>query len=318
MADTKVYVIRDPLARSPDETPGKPPRAEGPLRDPARAASLSLFLWGGGQLYNGQRVIAGWLVLLQVLLVGSLIVAGIYWPRPAGWLDLHFRLDTTGPALAALCFLWGAVGWVWGTFHAYRVADRRSREPFAGKEREGKAALCSLVVSGWGQYLNGQPGKGATFQALVLLEGLAWLTLLAVYSGFENLQRPENREVAEAALLGAATALPLLAFARMLSAYDAFKVARYPGLRRSIFIQMKFAWTRYRTGMRRQLPSAKRRIRALVLILLLVAADLLAIFYGPRSFYVDQAAWLARHLRGKGMTQAPALLDVLRERLEQH
>jgi len=316
MADTKVFVIGDSLA----ETPQKLPAAAGaaPLRDPARAASFSVFLWGGGQLYNGQRAIASWLVLLQVLLAGSLVVGGIYWPHPAGWLDLYFRLDTTGPALVALFFLWGAVGWVWGTFQAYREAERRGREPFTGKEREGMAAFCSFVVPGWGQYMNGQPGKGATFQALALLEGLAFLTLLAVYTGFESLQRPENREMADAALLGAATALPLLALARMLSAYDAFKVARYPGLRRSIFIRMKFSWTRYRTGMARQLPSAKQRIRALVLILLLVLADLAAIFYSPRSFYVNQAASLARHLRGKGMTQTPALLDVLRERLEQH
>ncbi|MCI0370506.1 MAG: hypothetical protein L0214_03785 [candidate division NC10 bacterium] len=315
MADTKVYVIGDPLA----EIPQKPPGAAGaaPLRDPARAASFSLFLWGGGQLYNGQRAIADWLLLLQILLAGSLIVGGIYWPLPASWLDLHFRFDTTAPALVTLFFLWGAVGWVWGTYHAYRAVDRCSREPFAGKEREGMAALCSFAVPGWGQYLNGQPRKGAAFQALVLLEELAWLTLLAVHSGFESLQRPENRAVAETALLWAAAALPLLAFARVLSAYDAFKVARYPGLRRNPWLRMKFAWTRYRTGMASQLPGAKRRIRALVLIVLLVLADLLAIFYGPRSFYTDQAAWLARHLRGKGMAQVPALLDAFRNRLEQ-
>ncbi|HEU5393588.1 MAG TPA: hypothetical protein VFV36_02195, partial [Candidatus Methylomirabilis sp.] len=163
--------------------------------------------------------------------------------------------------------------------------------------------------------LNGQPRKGAAFQALVLLEGLAWLTLLAAYSGFESLQRPENRAVLERALLGAAAAIPLLGLARVLTAYDAFKVARYPGLRRNPWLRMKFAWTRYRTGMARQLPSAKRRIRALVLILLLVAADLVAIFYSPRSFYVGQAAWLAQHLRNKGMVQVPALLDAFRERL---
>lgn len=314
MADTRVYVLGDSL-----ETPQKPPGAGvgEPLRDPARAASLSLLLWGGGQLYNGQRAIANWLFLLQILNFGSLIVGGIYWPRLAWWLDLHFRFDTTGPALVTLFFLWGAAGWIWGTLQAYQEADRRGQERFAGKEREGIAALYSLAVPGWGQYLNGQPRKGAAFQALVLLEGLTCLTLLAAYSGFESLQRPENRAVLEKALLGAAAALPLLAFAHVLSAYDAFKVARYPGLRQNPWLRMKFAWTRYRTGMGRQLPGAKRRLRALVLILLLVVADLLAIFYSPRSFYVNQAAWLALHLRGKGMVQVPALLDAFRDRIAQ-
>jgi hypothetical protein len=313
MANTQVYVLGDSL-----ETPRKPPGvgAGAPLRDAARAASLSLFLWGGGQLYNGQRAIADWLLLLQVLFFGVIAVGAIFWSRLAGWLDWYFRLDTTGPAVLALLFVWGAAGWIWGALQAYREADRRSPERFAGKEREGSAALCSLAVPGWGQYLNGQPRKGATFQALVLLEGLAWLTLLAAYSGFESLQRPENRAVVEQALLWAAAAVPLLAFAHVLSAYDALKVARYPGLRQGPWLRMKFAWTRYRTGTARQLPSAKRRIRALVLILLLVTADVVAIFYSPRSFYANQAAWLARHLRGKGMVQVPALLDTLRDRIE--
>lgn len=286
-------------------------------RDPARAASLSLFLWGGGQLYNGQRAIADWLLLLQVLFFGAVAVGGIFWSRLARWLDWYFRFDTTVPGLLTLLFLWGAAGWVGGAFQAYRKADSRGPVPFTGKERDAIAALCSLAIPGWGQYLNGQPRKGAAFQALALLEGLAWLTLLAVYAGFESLRRPENRAVLEGGLLAAAAALPLLAFTHVVSAYDAFKVARYPGLRRNLFTRMQFAWTRYRIGAPRQLPSTKRRIRALVLILLLVLADLVAIFYSPRSFYADQAAWVAHHLRGKGMVRVPALLDTFRERLAQ-
>lgn len=311
MADTRVFVLGDSL----ETPPQKLPQAIGPLRDPARAATLSLFLWGGGQLYNGQRTTANWLFLLQIVFFGVIAAAATSWSRVAWVLDLNFRFDTTVPALLALLFLWGAGGWVWGTLQAYREADRRLLEPFTGKEREASAALSSLAVPGWGQYLNGQPRKGAAFQTLVLLEGLAWLTLLAAYSGFESLQRPENRAVLEKALLWAAAAIPLLGLARVLTAYDAFKVARYPGLRRSLWLRMQFAWTRYRTGMARQLPSAKRRIRALVLILLLVAADIVAIFYSPRSFYVGQAAWLAQHLRNKGMVEIPALLDALRDRL---
>lgn len=307
----KVYVIGDSL-----ETPQQKRGEDGrPQRDPARSASLSLLLWGGGHLYNGRRAAADWLFLLQILLLGLLIVGGLNWRHLIGWLDLHFRLDRTGPALLLLLFVWGASGWVGGTFQAYREADSRGSEPFAGKEREGIAALCSLAVPGWGQYLNGQPRKGAAFQALALLEVLAWLTLFAVYSGFESLRRPENRAALEGGFLAAAAALPLLAFAHVLSAYDAFKVARYPGLRRGMFTRMQFAWNRYRIGAPRQLPSAKRRIRALVLILLLVLADLVAIFYSPRSFYANQAAWVAGHLRGKGMVRAPALLDAFRERL---
>ena len=313
MPDTKVYVLGSSL-ESPQ---GKASEAGRPQRDPARAASLSIFLWGGGQLYNGQRAGANWLFLLQVLLLGLLIVGGLNWRHLAGWLDLYFRLDRTGPVILFLLFLGGATGWIGGTFQAYREADRRDTVRFSGKEREGIAALASLAIPGWGQYLNGQPRKGAAFQTLALLEGLAWLTLLGAYTGFESLQRPENRAVFEGGLLAATAALPLLLFAHVVSAYDALKVARYPGLRRNMFTRMQFAWTRYRTGVSRQVPSAKRRIRALVLILLLVLADLVAIFYSPRSFYADQAAWVARHLRAKGMIRAPALLDALRQGLAQ-
>jgi len=309
----KVFVLDDSFESPP--RPHKPAEEAAPeVKSPARAASLSLVLWGGGDFYNGQRARGRWLLLLQILSLGVLIGAGLSWPHLIGWLDRYFRFETTVPALLILLFMWGMAGWVWGTFRAYREADR-GREPFAGKEQEGIAALCSCAVPGWGQYLNGQPRKGAMFQTLFFLEGFAWITLLAAYTGFESLQRPENRAVLETVLLGAAAALPLLTFPRVLSAYDAFKVARYPGLRQSPWLRMKFAWTRYRTGVARQLPGAKRRIRALVLILLLVLADLLAIFYSPRSFYVSQAAWLGRHLRGKGMVQVPAFLDALRDRI---
>ena len=309
----KVFVLDDSFESPP--RPHKPAEEAAPeAKNPARAASLSLFLWGGGHFYNGQRARGRWLLILQLLYVALLIGAGISWPHLVVWLDQYLLFERTVPALLILLFTWGMAGWVWGTYHAYREADR-GREPFAGKEQEGIAALCSCAVPGWGQYLNGQPLKGATFQTLFFLEGLAWITLLAAYTGFERLQRPENRAFLETVLLGAAAALPLLTFPRVLSAYDAFKVARYPGLRASLGHRVKFSLTRSRTGAGRGLPSMQRRIRALALILLLVAADLLAIFFSPRSFYAGQAASLAHHLRGKGMVQIPALLDTFRDRL---
>lgn len=312
----KVFVLDDSL-----ETPPRPHRPHEPAeeaapetKNPARAATLSLFLWGGGDFYNGRRARGQWLLILQILYVGLLVGAGIFWPTPIRWLDRYFRFETTVPAFILLLFVWGMAGWVWGTLHAYREADR-GREPFAGRGEEGIAALCSCAVPGWGQYLNGQPRKGAIFQALFLLEGIAWITLLAAYTEFETLQRPENRAFLETLLLGAAAALPLPTFARLLSTYDAFRVARYPGLRQPLWHRMKFALTRDRTRAGWWIPSLKRWIQALVLILLLVAADFLASFFDWRAFYAGQAASLAHHLRGKGMVEIPAALSTFRDLL---
>jgi TM2 domain-containing membrane protein YozV len=313
----KVFVLEDSPFESLPPRPHKPVEEEEAApggKNPAWAASLSLFLWGGGDFYNGQRARGRWLLLLQILYLGVLIGAGLSWPLPIRWLDRYFRFGTTVPALLILLVTWGMAGWVWGTFHAYREADR-GREPFAGREQEGIAALCSCAVPGWGQYLNGQPLKGAIFQTLLFLEVLAWITLVAAYTGFETLRRPENRAFLETVLLVAAAALPLLTLPRVLSAYDAFRVARYPGLRQPPWHRAKFALTRYWTGTGRGLPSMRRCIQALVLILLLVGADFLHSFLNPRTFYASQAASLAHHLRGKGMVQIPALLNTFRDRL---
>ena len=304
----KVFVLDDSFESPPRSHKPAEEEAAPEAKNPARAASLSLFLWGGGDFYNGQRARGRWLLVLQILYAGFFIGAGLSWPDLIGWLDRYFRFETTVPALLILLVTWGMVGWVWGAFHAYREADR-GREPFAGKEREGIAALCSWAVPGWGQYLNGQRLKGAIFHALFFLEGLAWITLLAAYTGFETLRRPENRAFLETVLLGAAAALPLPTFGRLLSAYDAFMVARYPGLRQPLWHRMKFALSHPR------FPSLKRWIQALVLILLLVAADFLTSFISPRAFFARQATSLAHHLRGKGMIQIPALLNTFRDRL---
>jgi TM2 domain-containing membrane protein YozV len=192
---------------------------------PPKAASLSLFFWGTGQMYNEQRAL-GWLLLLtQVLAVAGHWCMAMIWPSLREMVDflgmneLNLMLTVAGLDLLIIAIMLSNV------YHAYEVAGARDGE-FDGLEIPFLSGVASLVVPGWGQILNAQPGKAITFLFSVcvgfataaLLMLTPFLSLLATIDPDGTLRHKVN--LGGMGIVGAAATLWAL------SVYDAVLVAR--------------------------------------------------------------------------------------------
>jgi len=204
-------------------------RRSGAFRMNARAfiaSTLSLFVWGAGQAYNGQLKLGLLLFLTEVLaVVGHWSVAKL-WPvlKEMGYLFAVSEWEIF-VSLAVVDFLMIFL-LLYNVAQAYHQAEMETG-PFEGFRRPVLSALASLVVPGWGQLLNAQLGK-ALFFLFCLLGGIYVATLLAV-SPFLHFAAglDLNALTARPVPLAGVGVLFLGAVAWILSVYDAFLVAKY-------------------------------------------------------------------------------------------
>jgi TM2 domain-containing membrane protein YozV len=227
-----VAVVRAAKAeksREPEETVVERTPARGTRRasrSPAAAGTLSLFVWGLGQLYNGDVRLA-MLFLLGELLVGAFHYLLIMtWDRLRTFAHLFFISEWEMLLYASsidFCLIFFMIYNVW---QAYREAEARGG-CFSGLHSPLVAGAASLLIPGWGQMLNGQVGKAVVFLFSFLLQ----IYLLALYlmSPFYRLVAdldPEKLVLKKAIWVGMA-ALFATALSWLLSIYDAVLVARY-------------------------------------------------------------------------------------------
>ncbi len=217
-------------SRDADETVAErtpPPRGSRSRQGhPAAAGSLSLFVWGLGQLYNGDTRLALFFLLCeaQVLAFHYLVIRT--WGHILTFAHTFFVSEWELMLYASsidFCLIFFMIYNVW---QAYRAAEARGAQ-FSGLHRPLVAGVASLFVPGWGQMLNGQMGKAIIFLFSFLLQ--AYLLALFLLSPFvKDLAGidPQQIVLRRAIQLGMAI-LFVTALSWILSAYDAFLVARY-------------------------------------------------------------------------------------------
>ncbi len=206
-------------------------RRRDSLRTNARAfiaSTLSLFVWGAGQAYNGQLKLGLLLFLTEVLaVVGHWSVAKL-WPslKELGHIFAVSEQEIF-ISLAIVDFLMVFL-LLYNVAQAYHQAEIDAG-PFEGFRQPVLSALASLVVPGWGQLLNAQIGK-ALFFLFCLLAGIYVATLAAVSPFLRFAPGADlNPLTARPAVLAGMGVLFLGVVAWILSVYDAFLVARYRG-----------------------------------------------------------------------------------------
>ena len=79
------------------------------------------------------------------------LLSGYGIPLTKAFLSLEFLL------LSVLVF------WIYNAVDAYRATARARRVPFRGIENKALPALASLLIPGWGQFMNGHPRKEPCF-----------------------------------------------------------------------------------------------------------------------------------------------------------
>lgn len=224
----KIWVIKDPdeylkPCRKQQITKEAPAPAE---RDPALAYTLSLLFWGSGQLYNGQR--AKGLSYIALAVYGNAFALLIFMFQKEVPSYLLFYSLSPAQAVLAVAFLIFCclIFWVSNASDAYQTAIKARRTPFTGVKNRVWPLFCSMLVPGWGQFLNGQPIKGAVFAVCAAFGIFSFISARGILQAWLFLEDSYYRRIVEGVLLLSLFSLMFMPFLWVLSVFDAWKVGQ--------------------------------------------------------------------------------------------
>ncbi len=305
----KVWEIKDPdeylKSRKAKHARAAVPGRE---RNPARAYTLSLLLWGAGQSYNEEHGKALFFqVLLIALLVGA-VVAALFCDRLLLFLQAR-QIPPSQSFLFVECLFFTILAfWVSIAGDAYRTAARSRSTRFPGIQNHVYPCLCSLLFPGWGQFLNGQPVKGTFFSAVSVFALFAAVSIPATLLLWPSLDASNTRFIVEAIFAVAVLYAPLVPVFWLFSAYDALQVSLDELKKEPLRERIKAANNRRRTygWVRGVFPHIRS---TLVLMLFLTVLALILSRTLPAGFYAGLLGAVSTALRRQGMIILPEILD---------
>ncbi len=280
-------------------------------KNPAQAYTLSLFFWGAGQSYSGQRMRG---VLFQIYMVVFLIGVAVCLLYGKDLLALlqEYQVSHAAAVLAAeLLFLSALVFWAYNAIDAYHEAEGARRVPFRGVQSRVIPMLSSLLVPGWGQFLNSQPLKGMLLACFGVLNIFSLVTIPAVLLCWPSLEPSRMRSLLEVVFAVSAFYAPLIPFVCLFSSYDALKVSLDDTKKETILDRIMLTVTRFRAlgWMRIVIPRVGSTLAfGLILGLLVFAVNR---HYHPSVFVYGRLAGVREWLQKQGMTVVPDLISRL-------
>jgi TM2 domain-containing membrane protein YozV len=315
----KVWVIEDPdeylkPRRKPrireEDTPPRITEEVSPPDevDPALAYTLSLLFWGAGQLYNGQRTKG--LNYIGLALYGNILAILLFMFQEELPSYLFFFNITPAQALlaAALLLFFLLIFWVSNASDAYHTAIKARRTTFTGVSSCAWPLFCSLLVPGWGQFLNGQPIKGGLFAVCAAFGIFSLVTVLEIPQAWPFLEDSYSRLIVEGVLLLSSFCLLPMPFLWVLGVFDAWKVSQDDIKKEPLLERLKAANNRRRAQgwVRGVFPQIKRTLLlALFLIILIIIT---VRFYFSWNFYreylVEGLSWSSE----QGMVLIPEFI----------
>jgi hypothetical protein len=307
----KVWEIKDPEAylRGKKRTAGtmRPPREE---RDPSSAYNRSMLVWGLGQLYNDQLIKGAMFMVMMLVVLGSTVLGVIYQNEVYRFL-LSRGISRSAMFLAAETLVCCALlFWVHNAADAYHSAARYRRTPFSGVPSRITPFLCSLLVPGWGQYLNGQPVKGALCAGLAVIGVFSVLAAILTFRAWPLLDPADSRLIVEEIFAVCLLIAPVVPLLWTFSAYDALKVSRDEFLKEPLWERIKAAYYRGRTQgwVRGVFPQIKGTF---LLVLFLTFFVVVVHNWFPTGFYARQLSSAHARLQNRGMIIMPELIGKL-------
>jgi len=308
----KVWVVKDPgqyrsFLETWPITDESPPDVE---KNPAVAYTLSLFCWGAGQLYNGQKKKGLWFLFAMLLSCTGAALAFVYWKLLLQVLSSYDISCMSMFMTAEVLFSGALVFWSYNAGDAYHTAVRARTTPFTEVPSRVLPVLCSMIIPGWGQHLNGQPVKGSLFAFFSIFSLFTIVSIPATLLVWPSLEASEARMAIEWIFTLMALCAPLIPVIWIFGSFDAFKVS-IDDLKKEPFLdRIKYAKNRFRMQgfVRGVIPHIKSTI---FLLLLLVFLFIISSYAVNKHFYIDQLAEARIWLRNRGMTIVPALIGRL-------
>lgn len=277
-------------------------------RSPAMAFSLSFLCWGGGQIYNRQYALGTLFIILMANFYVDMSLVGIYWDS----MMTSFKGTPIYPLAlisSGIFYILGLLFWIFNAYQAYRHASKSNGDTFQGVHSSFLPFFCSLLIPGWGQFLNGQPKKGLCFLIFALVGlfiAVPFLLLVPVF--WSSIGKYNERLLVEKGLIMAVALLPFIAVMWLVSLHDALKVSLDPVKKEPIGKRVEYAINRFRMNgfTRSVLPTGKR---ILMLSLFLVFLLTLCYQYFPTQQYTYLLKNLQIQLSQQGMVFVPRQLN---------
>ena len=310
----KVWVINDPDAYlQPQKTTRITEELSVPPveKNPAAAYTLSMLFWGTGQIYNGQKNKGLWFLLSMILSCTGAVLSLAYW-RPLLHLLRAHDIPLSFVFIIAETLLFCAlVFWNYNAGDAYHTAVRTRTTPFREVHSRVYPFLCSLLIPGWGQFLNGQPVKGTLFACFSILSLFSIVSIPATLLAWPSLEASETRTFIEGIFALTVLFTPLIPLLWIFGSFDAFKVSRDDLKKEPLLERIKYANNRRRVQglVRGVIPHIKLTIFLMLFLTFLVISSS---HYFPKHYYIDQLADAQTWLRKEGMTVVPDLLGRVR------
>lgn len=305
MPDKAVWVLDESQSRSvsPKAVPSK--RLE---KNPALAFSLSLFFWGGGQIYNRQRGLGFLFILIMANVYTILALMILYWEFITSSLKAVYITSFQVFAACGIFYLLGLIFWAFNAIQSYHKAIKTRTDPFKGIDNRLLPPLCSFLVPGWGQFLNGQPKKGGCF----LLFALAGQSVLAVFLlislVWPGLDSDMDRFLLEKVLAIAVILVPLIVMFWGVGIYDAMRISLDPIKKEPLRKRVEYAINRIRIkGWKQGVVSRAKPTFALGLFLAL--SLILGYDYFPQRDYVIMLKGVRLQLSEQKMVLIPHVID---------
>jgi len=308
----KVWVLENPTIKSEkkDRTATETTEPTGPGKNPAVAATLSLLIWGMGQFYNRELKLGFLFILLMANFYGIPALVIVYWNFLTPYLET-FHITRSDALMGTEAFwLTGLIFWVSNVLHAYYGADKNRTKPFEGINHPVLVTLCSFLIPGWGQLLNGQPKK-AFFFLIFAAAGFAAVTApVSIFFIWPMLATIDERIAVEWMVVAAAVIFPLVLLMWLVGLYDAVKVGLDPVKKEPLRNRIEYAINRIRIkGLARGvLPQMKV---FLMLVLFLGFTLALGYFYFPLNNYAPLLRGLEKATEDRGMVLTPYLINHL-------
>jgi hypothetical protein len=280
-------------------------------KNPARAYSLSMLFWGRGQSYSGQRKKGLMLQVLMIIFLTGIIVSALCGRAFLGLLE-NYGISRAHAFLSAeLLFFVALIFWTGNADDAYHAAAKARKVPFAGVKSRVRPLLCSLLIPGWGQYMNGQPIKGSMFAGFSVLGIFSLVSVPAVLLCWPYLEASPARFFVEIIFTLAVIYAPLIPGVWLFSGYDAWKVSCDDAKKESLVDRISDAINRRRSdGWVRSVFTHMKStaVIALFLALILVGMNQYSI---PASVYSRYLSDARLSLQMQGMTLVPDLIERL-------
>jgi TM2 domain-containing membrane protein YozV len=308
----KVWVIKNPYElprnrKAERMQPGAPLPDE---KDPAKAYSWSVLFWGGSQFYKNKIVKGLSFLSLMIAFYTGTVLTVLSWRGIVGFLRDHGMSVSVFLLVVLTLLLCGLIFRGLCCSNSYHWAAKTRKKRFTGTRSRVSPFLCSLLLPGWGQFLNGQPLKGSVFAGFAVVSCFSLVAVPVVLLAWKDLEPSSARFLVESVFTIAVLFLPLIPLVWMVGSYDALKISLDEWKKEPLWERLKAAYRlrRNQVWLRRIFRQIKR---TLVLVLFLVFFLIVACNYFPRRYYTGEVASARSWMQTQGMTLLPELLGKL-------